>query len=138
MRSEVAVAVADEVGDGGAVTRLDRGALRDGDHEILAGGAGPAFAGPVRARRGAAVRMVPEGEQRRDVAIGAQDDVAALPAVAAVGPAPGNVRLAAERHRTGASVPAPHVDLRLVDELTHEARIRTSPFWRRLHTEGGM
>src|SRR5260370_32705546 len=72
--------------------------------------------------------MVPEREERRDVAIGAQDDVAALAAVAAVRSAAGNVRLAAERHGPGAAVPTPHVDLRLVDKLTHEARIRSDAF----------
>ncbi len=74
------------------------------------------------------MRMVPEREERRDVAIRPQDDVAALAAVASVRSAAGNVRLAAERHRPGAAVPTPHVDLRLVDELTHEARIRSDAF----------
>src|SRR5207248_2625117 len=122
-RRNVAVAVTDQVGDDGAVTRLDSRALRDAHHEIVARGPGPTFARTMRARGGTAVRMVPEREQRRDVAIGPQDDVAALAAVAAVRPAAGNVRFAAEGHRPGAAVPAPHVDLRLVDELTHEARI---------------
>ena len=88
-------------------------------------GSGPAFARTVGTGGGAAVRMVPEREERRDVAIRPQDDVAALAAVASVRSAAGNVRLAAERHRPGATVPTPHVDLRLVDELTHEARIRS-------------
>src|SRR5262249_37470228 len=71
-------------------------------------------------------RMVPEREQRRDIAVGAQDGVPALAAVAAVGPAAGDVGLATERHGASASVTTPQVDLRFVDELAHDARIRTA------------
>ena len=46
-----------------------------------------------------AERVVRNGEQRRHVVVGDQPDVAAGPAVAAVGAAPGDVRLAAERDR---------------------------------------
>src|SRR5207237_4247315 len=118
-------AVADQIGDDGAVARLDPGALGDGHDEIAARRSRPTIARTVGAGGGAAVRMVPEREERRDVAIRPQDGVAALAAVASVGSAAGNVRLAPERHRPGAAVTTPHVDLRLVDELTHEARIRS-------------
>ena len=70
---------------------------------------------------GPAVGMVAEGEQRGHVAVGDQPDVAALAAVAAVGPALGHVRLAAERDAAGAAVAAPHVELALVDESGHDA-----------------
>ena len=45
-----------------------------------------ALALPVLAVRGPPVRVVAEGQQRRDVAVGHQPDVAAAAAVAAVGP----------------------------------------------------
>jgi hypothetical protein len=72
--------------------------------------------------------MVAECEERRDVPVGAQDDVAALAAITAVGSALGHVRLAPERDRARATVPAAQVHLHLVDEVTHEARIRTDAF----------
>ena len=72
--------------------------------------------GAVRARLRLAVRVVAEREQRRDVAVGLQPDVAALAAVAAVGPALGDVRLAPHRDAARAAVAALHVELRLVDE----------------------
>ncbi len=72
------------------------------------------------------MRVVAEGEQRRDVAVGDEHDVAAPAAVAAVGPALGDVRLAPERHRAGAAVAAADVHLDLVDEVArHRRRIRS-------------
>ncbi len=72
-----------------------------------------------------AVRMVPEREQRRDVAVGLEPDVAALAAVAAVGPALGHVGLTAHRDCAGTAVATLDVELRLVDEtpvpaVTHD------------------
>ena len=58
-----------------------------------------------------------------DVAVGQQPDVAAVAAVAAVGAALGDVGLAPERDRARAAVAAPHVELRLVDELSGDMRI---------------
>ena len=58
----------------------------------------------VPAGLGTAVGVVPEPEQRRRVAIGPQDDRAAVTAVTAVGTAPGHVRLTAERDRARAAV----------------------------------
>ena len=71
--------------------------------------------------------MVAEREQRRDVAAGAQPDVAAPAAVAAVGPAARHVRLATERDTARAAVATLHVALRYVDEAGHPDRIRTMP-----------
>src|SRR5205085_6237120 len=65
------------------------------------------------------VGMVGEGDQGGHVAVGGQPDVAALAAVAAVGTAPVDVGLPAERDRAGAAVAAPQVDHRLVGEIRH-------------------
>ena len=75
---------------------------------------------PLPAR---AVRVVAEAEQRRHVVIGDQPHVAAAAAVAAVGPALGDVRLAAERHRARAAVTGFHVDLRFVDKTRHRGPV---------------
>ena len=58
---------------------------------------------PVAAALGAVVRAALEGLQVAQRVVAAQHDVAAAAAVAAVGPALGHVRLAAERQ---AAVPA--------------------------------
>ena len=81
---------------------------------------------------GAAVRMVAEGEQRGDVAVGHEPDVAALAAVAAVRPAHGDVGLPPERDAARAAVAAAHVQLRLVDELGHATNLPTSHDSRRV------
>ena len=66
---------------------------------------------------GPAVRVVAEGQQRGHVAVGDQPDVAALAAVAAVGAAPGDVRLAPEGDAARAAVAASDVEAAFVDEL---------------------
>ena len=68
---------------------------------------------------GLAVRMIAEREQRRDVAVRAQPDVAAPAAVAAVGTALRHVRLAPERDAARAAVATLHVALRGIDEAGH-------------------
>src|SRR5262249_13902997 len=74
----------------------------------------------VRPRAGLAMRMIAKREQRRDVAIRAQPDIAAAATVTAVGSALGNVRFAAERHTTRAAVTAFDIGLRGVDEAGHD------------------
>ena len=68
---------------------------------------------------GPPVRVVAERQQRGDVVVGDQPHVAALAAVAAVGPAEGDRALPPERHAARATVAAAHVELALVDELGH-------------------
>ena len=76
---------------------------------------------------GAAVRMVPERQQRRHVVVGDQPDVAALAAVAAVRTAHHDRALASERHAARAAVTAAHVELALVDELGHQRNATGHP-----------
>jgi len=76
-----------------------------------------ALALAVRAADGPPERGVLERQQGGDVAIGDEPDVAAGTAVAAVGPALGDVGLTAEGDRAGAAVTTPDVQVALVDEL---------------------
>jgi hypothetical protein len=78
----------------------------------------------MAAARGPPVGVIAEGEQRRDVPVGAQPHVAAVAAVATVGPAPGNVGLAAERNRAGAAVAPTNVGSSFVDEPGHAPKDR--------------
>ena len=99
------------------------GAHRNEDEQVGAGRAVLALPLTVRAIAGGAVRVVLEGEQRGDVAVGHEPHVAAAAPVAAVGAAPGNVRLAAERHAAGTAVARLDVDLGFVKESGHRVSV---------------
>ena len=75
-----------------------------------------ALALPVHTVGGAAVGVVAEGEERGDVAVGDEPDVAAGAAVTAVGPALGDVRLAPEGDAARATIACLHMQAALVDE----------------------
>src|SRR5205823_5134702 len=87
----------------GAVPALDLGARRDRDGQPLAVGAVPLGAEPVAAALRPEVRPAAEGLQVAQRVVAAQHDVAAVAAVAAIRPALGHVRLAAERERAVAA-----------------------------------
>jgi hypothetical protein len=81
----------------------------------------------VFARLGTPVRMITEREQRRGVAVGPDDHVAAVTTVTTVGSALGDVRFTTERHRTRAAVTTAEVALHLVDERgLHSTSLRTA------------
>ena len=120
-RRQPAVSARHQVGEHLAVELLDHRALGDGDGRGLAVPPVAAFARPVTAVAGPAVRVVAEGEERGDVAVGDKPDVAALAAVTAVGATLRDVRLPPERHRAGAPVARLHVELGLVDEPRHRS-----------------
>src|SRR5439155_14388229 len=119
-----AVAGRDQVGQHLAVLTAHDRALRHGDEEVVATGTVPALARAVGAVGRAAVRVLLEREQRRRVTIGDQPHVTTAATVAAVGPAARHVRLAAERHRAGTTVPPFPLDAGLVDEPGHATRLR--------------
>ena len=85
------------------------------DH-VLAVGAAHARALAVRAALGLEVVLEAVVDQRRDAQVGLDDDVAAVTAVAAVGAAFGDVRLATEGHAARAAVAAFDVYAYLVYE----------------------
>ena len=117
-----ALAVVREVGDELArflrflevlVDHRAHGHLQD---HVLAVGAAHARALAVRAALGLEVVLEAVVDQRRDAQVGLDDDVAAVTAVAAVGAAFGDVRLATEGHAARAAVAAFDVYAYLVYE----------------------
>ncbi len=73
-----------------------------------------------------------KAEERRLVLGRHEPDVAAVAAVAAVGAAPVDVRLAPPRHRAGAAVARARVQLGLIDEAGHgEKDYEASNRWAR-------
>src|SRR5215207_1680204 len=119
-----AVAGRHQVGQHLAVAVADDRAHRHLHDDVVAPGAVAALTHAVRAVLGATERLVLERQQRGDVVVGDQDDVAAAPPVAAVGTALGHVGLTAERHRAGAAVAGLDVQVALVDELGHQGEYR--------------
>ena len=95
----------------------DLGADRDLDDEVRAAGAGAVGAGAALAARGAEMLGVAEVDQGIEAGHRLEHDVAALAAVAAVGPAELDELLAPEADRAGAAGARPHVDLGLVEEM---------------------
>ena len=120
---EEAIAVVEQLGQHFVrVEVLHDRALRHLDLERLAAPAVQILALAVNTAAGTTVRMVTEGEQRRHVVIGHQPHVAALAAVAAIGPAHDDRTLAPKRDAARPTVAAAHVELALVDELGHGVR----------------
>jgi hypothetical protein len=68
--------------------------------------------------------MAGQPRQVVDVPGHLEDNVAALPPVAPIGPAPGDVGLAPERRRAVPASPTSSDDDRLVDELRHVGEYR--------------
>ena len=99
-----------------AVEALDLRAGRHAQLERLAVGAMALRALPMAAAVRAEVHAPPEGLQIAQGVVAAQHDVAAAPAVAAVGPALGDVRLAAERHGAVAARATSHLDVGFISE----------------------
>ena len=93
------------------------------DDEVLAAGAGAVGAGAALAARGAEMLGVAEVDQRIEAGHRFEDDVAALAAVAAVGPAELDELLAPEADRAGAAGAGLHVDLGLVEEMHRGAQL---------------
>ena len=72
---------------------------------------------PVRAAFGAEVMLKAVIDQRRQLSIGLDDDIAATTAVAAIGAALGDKCLAPKRHASGSAVAAAHVNAADIGEL---------------------
>ena len=119
-RGEPPIAVVDEFGEQLAGVEVEhRGADRHVDLEGLAATAVEILALAVDTALGAAVRVVPKGEERRHVVVGDQPDAAAVAAVAAVRAAHRDRAFTSEADATGAAIAAACVQLALVDELGH-------------------
>ena len=106
---------------------LDHGPRRHPNHEGLRRGAVLARTLPVAAALGLEVRAAAKGGQVAQRGIADDDHVAAAPAVAAVGPALGHVRLAPERDDPVAARARAHVDLGpVVEHVSAARRARTT------------
>jgi hypothetical protein len=68
---------------------------------------------------GTPVGMVSKGEQRGDVAIGDQPNIAAFATVASVRPSERFGAFSAERRTAGATIAAAYIQLRFIDEPAH-------------------
>ena len=119
-RGHPAVAFVHEVGEHLPARAPHHGALGNRNDQVAARRAVALLAHAVGAVGRPPMRVVLEAEQRSDVAVGHQPDVATLAAVAAVGPALGDVRLAPERNRARAAVTTLDVQPTLVDETGHD------------------
>ena len=78
----------------------------------------------MAATPGPPVGVIAEGEQRRNVSVGAQPHVATVATVTTIGPAPGNMCLSAERNRAGTAVAPTNVGSSFVDEPGHAPKDR--------------
>ena len=93
------------------------GTHRDLENQVLAALAVTTGTLPVRAALGAKVMLKAVIDQRRQLSIGLDDDIAATTAVAAIGAALGDKCLAPKRHASGSAVAAAHVNAADIGEL---------------------
>jgi hypothetical protein len=70
----------------------------------------------VNAVAAPAMRMILESQQRGDIAVGHQPNIASRPAISPVGAALGHMSLATKRHRACPAVTSLYVKLSLIDE----------------------
>ena len=104
----------------GVLTTVPAGTRRT---MLLAAGAVPVAALARAAVAGLLVRVVVEVQQRVHAGVDLEDDVAAVAAVAAVGPAERLVLLAVDRGHPVAAVAGGHVHDHSVDESGHLRRL---------------
>ena len=102
----------------GVQIRDDR-ALGHRDLQVLAALSVLILALAVHAVLRAPVWMITEGQQRGDVAISNQPDVATLAAVATIGAPERFGSFATERRAAGATIAAAYIQLRFIDEPAH-------------------
>ena len=104
----------------GVLTTVPGGHVEDA---VLAAGAAAVAALAGLAVAGLLVRAVVEVQQRVHARVDLEDDVAAVPAVAAVGPAEGLVLLPMDRGHAVAAVAGRHVHGHSIDESGHLRRL---------------
>jgi hypothetical protein len=117
-QQNAALAGAGHIGDHGLVIIADN--LRPDrhlEHEVAPAGAGTVAPGATAPVLRAEMLLVAIIDQRVEVVLRDEDDVAALAAIAAVGPAELDELLAPEAHRAGAAIAALYIDLALVEEF---------------------
>ena len=113
------VAVTGQVTLHRAVAVEDHGPDRHRDDDVLPPGPVPLLPRSVAAVGGPPEGMVTEAEERGLVDRGHEPDVAAVAAIAAIGPTAIDMGLAAPRHRPGTPVAGSRMQLSLIDEACH-------------------
>src|SRR5438132_1269784 len=109
----------DEVGEHAAVVVEDDRALGNRHHQIVGRRAVLILSLAVLAVARAAMGMITKREERRDVVIGDEPDIATLRAVATVGAAARHMRFTAKRDGARATVTTAHIYSTLVNETRH-------------------
>ena len=123
-RGDEAHARLDHVDERLAGLVLDDGADRHRELEVLAGGAGAVVAHPEPAVAGRAVRRVVVRQQRRDLRIGDEHDVAAVAAVAAIRTGERLELLALHGDAAIAALAGAQVQRHAIDERNHALSFR--------------
>src|SRR5438094_1718308 len=95
----------------------DLGPDRDAQYEVAAIGAGPVGPRPAAPVLGPEMLLIAVIDQRVQIVGRDKDDIAALAAHTAVGPAELDELLAAKAHRAAAAIAALEVDLALIEEF---------------------
>ena len=122
-----AVAVVKEVDKRFAACMIKHdGAFRHLHFEISPTRTVPVATGAMAPVLAFAMRMIAKGQQRRDIAIGDKPDRPAVATIAAVRTAFGDMCFTPERNTAGATVAALNVDVALIDEVGHPARLRAA------------
>jgi hypothetical protein len=113
-----------EVGDEGLVVLgQDLRSGRDLEHDRVAGAAALVLALAVMATLGAEMLLIAIIDQRVQIGLGLDHDVAAATSVAAIGPAIFDEFFAPEAKAAGATVTGLRVDLALIEEFHVRARV---------------
>ena len=120
----VALAVVGEVDDLFAFKRGDHGANRHLDETVVPGGSMSLLPHSVNARSGATMGVVTEAEERSDVAISDQPDIATTTTITAIGTTFRHMALSAERHAACTAVTRLGMELRAIDEGGHTLSLR--------------
>ena len=103
----------------------DDGAGRNREDHVVSGGSGLVLSLPVDAALRLPGRPVAVVEQRGKVGIGGDEDVAAVPAIAAIGPALRHILEPGERRGARSAGAGGHLNLDLIDEVHHPIRSRS-------------
>jgi hypothetical protein len=121
---EPSVSGALQVNEKLAVHGKDHGAKGNGDIDIFSAFAVLAFRGAVLAVSGAAKRVILKAQQRGLIVISHKPDIAAITAVATIGPAFGHVRFTAKTDASRPAITGFGVQLSAIDEGRHHFILR--------------
>jgi hypothetical protein len=96
------------------------------DDEVFTTSSMEVFAFTVNAVASASVRVISKCQERRHVTVGQQPHIAALAAIATIGPTHSFRTFASETDASSAAVSAPHIQLGFIDKHAHRNLQATS------------